>query len=207
MTPFTSHTGRAVPLRRSNVDTDQIIPAEFCKRITRDGLAEGLFARWRADPDFILNRHEYVAGTILVADTNFGTGSSREHAVWALRDWGFVAVISSRFGDIFTRNALRNGLLPVVLPADTVELLLNRSEADPGFHIGIDLDDCEVTAGAATWSFTVDERARWLLRNGLDDIEVTLQSDADIAVYERARSHWLPQIPRGRRPVSEKSAQ
>lgn len=197
MEPFTSHTGRTVPLRRSNVDTDQIIPAEFCKRISRDGLSEGLFARWRADPDFVLNRQEYAAGTVLLADTNFGTGSSREHAVWALRDWGFVVVIASRFGDIFARNALRNGLLTVVLPDETVESLMRRSEADPSFEVNVDLESCEVTVDTDAWSFSVDERARWLLRNGFDAIEITLHNETDILVYEQARPYWLPQIARG----------
>ncbi|MGW1540142.1 3-isopropylmalate dehydratase small subunit [Streptomyces sp. NPDC002309] len=197
MKPFTSHTGRTVPMRRGDVDTDQIIPAAFCKRITRDGLAEGLFAGWRTDPGFVLNRPAYRAGTVLLAEANFGTGSSREHAVWALRDWGFTVVVASRFGDIFTRNALRNGLLTVVLPDDAVESLMRRSEADPAFELTVDLDSREVTTGPDVWSFDIDERARRLLLSGLDDIEVTLRHTADIADYEQARPHWLPRIPRG----------
>ncbi|MFI6757535.1 3-isopropylmalate dehydratase small subunit [Micromonospora sp. NPDC050417] len=196
MQPFTTHTGRAVPLRRSNVDTDQIIPAEFCKRLTRTGLGDGLFARWRADGDFVLNRPEHAGASVLLADSNFGTGSSREHAVWALRDWGFAVVISSRFGDIFNRNALRNALLTVALPDGVVEALMRRCETDPHSEISVDLDRCEVTAGTDVWSFEIDERARWLLRNGLDDIEVTLRDQTDIEAYERTRSHWLPSTRR-----------
>lgn len=197
MEPFSTHTGRAVVLRRSNVDTDQIIPAEFGKRISRHGLTDALFARWRKDPDFILNRSDSEGATVLIADTNFGTGSSREQAVWALQDWGFSVVVSTRFGDIFHRNALRNGLLAVVLPDDAVTSLMARAEADPAFEVSVDLRTCEVTAGQDRWSFSIDERARWLLLNGLDTIEVTLRDAADIADYERRRPSWLPRIPRG----------
>ncbi|MEU4776737.1 3-isopropylmalate dehydratase small subunit [Micromonospora sp. NPDC023633] len=205
MEPFSTHTGRAVVLRRSNVDTDQIIPAEFGKRISRHGLKDALFARWRKDPAFILNSKEHEGATVLIADTNFGTGSSREQAVWALRDWGFVVVVSTRFGDIFHRNALRNGLLAVVLPDEAVASLMDRAEADPAFEISVDLTTCEVTAGQDRWSFSIDDRARWLLLNGLDTIEVTLRNAADIADYERGRPSWLPEIRRGGRPTRTKA--
>ncbi|CAL9354205.1 3-isopropylmalate dehydratase small subunit [Streptomyces sp. enrichment culture] len=201
MEPFLTHTGRAMVLRRSNVDTDQIIPAEFGKRISRHGLSDALFARWRKDPDFVFNAKEREGATVLIADTNFGTGSSREQAVWALLDWGLKVVVATRFGDIFHRNALRNGLLAVVLPDDAVASLMARAEADPTFEISVDLTACEVTAGQDRWPFTIDERARWLLLNGLDTIEVTLRHAADIADYERNRPSWMPAIPRGSAPA------
>src|SRR5579864_7557067 len=149
MEPFTTHTGHAVPLRRTNVDTDQIIPAEYLKRVSRTGFAEGLFAAWREDPAFVLNRPRYAGSTILVAGTDFGTGSSREHAVWALTDYGFRAVIAPRFGDIFRTNSTKAGLLPVVLPEATVSALQDAVEADPGTEITVDLDNRVVTAEAA----------------------------------------------------------
>ncbi|MGX4657968.1 3-isopropylmalate dehydratase small subunit [Micromonospora sp. SCSIO 07396] len=201
MEPFSTHTGRAMVLRRSNVDTDQIIPAEFGKRISRHGLSDALFARWRKDPAFVLNSAERRGATVLIADPNFGTGSSREQAVWALRDWGFVVVLSTRFGDIFHRNALRNGLLAITLPDDAVASLMDRAEADPAFEISVDLTSCELTAGADRWSFGIDERARWLLLNGLDTIEVTLRDAADIADYERGRPSWLPTTRRSGGPT------
>src|SRR5437763_4959626 len=153
MDTFTVHTGTALPLRRSNVDTDQIIPAEYLKRITRTGFADGLFAAWRTDPSFVLNDHRYDDATVLVAGPDFGTGSSREHAVWALQDHGFRAVIAPRFGDIFRGNATKAGLLPVVLPEDVVTSLQDLVEADPTTEVTVDLQACQVRAGALTAEF------------------------------------------------------
>jgi 3-isopropylmalate/(R)-2-methylmalate dehydratase small subunit len=186
--PLTTHTGRAVALRRGSVDTDQIIPSEFCKRVTKTGFSDGLFARWRQQADFVLNQPAGLAATVLLAGPDFGTGSSREHAVWALRDWGFAAVISARFGDIFARNALKNGLLAVCLADEVVSGLMDWADADPGFEITVDLTRKQVSAVGLRWDFEIDERARWLLVNGYDDIEVTLQRGADIARYEQARA-------------------
>jgi 3-isopropylmalate/(R)-2-methylmalate dehydratase small subunit len=183
-----------VALRRRAVDTDQIIPAEFCKRVTKSGYADGLFARWRIEPDFALAQPERAGASILVAAEDFGTGSSREHAVWALRDGGFAAVISARFGDIFRRNALKNGLLAVSLPAGTVDTLMDMVDADPLLPVTVDLEARQVRATDLLAGFDVDERARWLLLNGLDDIEVTLRQEADITAYERGREAWLPAL-------------
>jgi 3-isopropylmalate/(R)-2-methylmalate dehydratase small subunit len=194
---FSTHTGRVVALRRSNVDTDQIIPAEYCKVVTREGLGRGLFARWRADADFVLNRPRHVGSTIMIAGPNFGTGSSREHAVWALRDWGFMAVISARFGDIFMRNALRNGLVPVRLPEEVIERLMDRAEADPGLTVTVDLAACQVAAGGEFWPFDVDEQARRLVLAGRDEIDETLRHEADLVRYEAARPFWLPDLTPG----------
>src|SRR5437588_3992770 len=160
MDKFTTHTGRAVPLRRSNVDTDQIIPAVYLKRVTRTGFEDGLFAAWRADEDFVLNRPEYAGATILVAGTDFGTGSSREHAVWALQNYGFRAVISSRFADIFRGNSLKNGLLTVVLPQETVDRLWKLVEVDPAAEVTVDLVERQVRAEGITADFDLDENAR-----------------------------------------------
>ncbi|MFC6879166.1 MULTISPECIES: 3-isopropylmalate dehydratase small subunit [Actinomadura] len=192
MTPITAHTGRAVALRRDQVDTDQIIPASFCKRLTKSGYADALFAGWRKDPGFVLDRPEHAGATVLVAARNFGTGSSREHAVWALRDGGFAAVIASSFGDIFRRNAWRNGLLAVELPEEAVAALADAAEADPGFTVTIDLAGLTVTAGGDRWEFTANERQRRLLMEGLDEIAVTLAEDEAITAYESARHDWLP---------------
>jgi len=194
--PSTAHTGRAVALRRRAVDTDQIIPSQFCKRVTKTGYADGLFARWRTEPGFVLDRPERAGASVLLADPDFGTGSSREHAVWALRDAGFAAVISARFGDIFRRNALSNGLLAVSLPERTVAELMDLVDADPALTVTVDLAGREVRAAGVRAGFDIDERARWLLLNGLDDIEVTVGHEADIASYERDRKPWLPQIRR-----------
>jgi 3-isopropylmalate/(R)-2-methylmalate dehydratase small subunit len=194
MEPFTTHTGRAVPLRRTNVDTDQIIPAEYLKRVSRTGFAEGLFAAWREDPSFVLNRPQYAGATILVAGTDFGTGSSREHAVWALTDWGFRAVIAPRFGDIFRTNATKAGLLPVVLPEPVVTALQDAVEADPDTEITVDLTSREVRAPAngITASFDLDDYTRWRLMEGLDDIGLTLRHVEAITAFERSRPAWLP---------------
>ncbi|MGF1429747.1 3-isopropylmalate dehydratase small subunit [Kitasatospora sp. LaBMicrA B282] len=192
MEKFTTHTGRAVPLRRSNVDTDQIIPAHWLKKVTRSGFEDGLFEAWRKDESFILNRPERQGATVLVAGPEFGTGSSREHAVWALQNYGFQAVISSRFADIFRGNSLKNGLLTVVLPQPTVELLWALTEADPTAEITVDLQSREVRAQGITAAFELDENVRWRLLNGLDDISITLQNADDIAAFEAGRPAHKP---------------
>ena len=194
MEKFTVHTGTAAPLRRSNVDTDQIIPAVYLKRVTRTGFADGLFSAWREDPNFVLNDPRYAKATILVAGPDFGTGSSREHAVWALRDWGFRAVISPRFGDIFRGNALKEGLLPVELEIDIVEKLWELSERDPAAQVTIDLGAREVRAAGEVWSFPLDDFSRWRLMEGLDDIGLTLRHEAEITSYEQRRSPFLPVV-------------
>ncbi|WP_405599177.1 MULTISPECIES: 3-isopropylmalate dehydratase small subunit [unclassified Streptomyces] len=193
MEAFTTHTGRAVPLRRSNVDTDQIIPAHWLKKVTRDGFEDGLFEAWRKDPEFVLNKAEREGATVLVAGPDFGTGSSREHAVWALQNYGFKAVISSRFADIFRGNSLKNGLLTVVLDQKVVDALQDLVENDPRAEITVDLEAREVRAEGITAAFELDENARWRLLNGLDDISITLQSEGDIAEYESKRPAFKPQ--------------
>ncbi|GAA2694023.1 3-isopropylmalate dehydratase small subunit [Streptomyces aculeolatus] len=203
MEAFTTHTGRGVPLRRSNVDTDQIIPAHWLKKVTRDGFEDGLFEAWRKDPEFVLNSAAYRGASVLLAGPDFGTGSSREHAVWALQNYGFKAVVSSRFADIFRGNSLKNGLLTVVLPQADVERLWELVEADPQTEVTVDLQALEVRAGAAsgapafTASFELDENARWRLLNGLDDISITLRYEADIAAFEAARPAFKPQTVQG----------
>lgn len=197
MDAFTTHTGRAVPLRRSNVDTDQIIPAHWLKKVTRDGFEDGLFEAWRKDPDFVLNRPERQGASVLVAGSDFGTGSSREHAVWALQNFGFRAVISSRFADIFRGNSLKNGLLTVVLEQRVVDRLWELTEAHPATAVTVDLEARQVRAespdGATlTADFELDENARWRLLNGLDDIGLTLKNEADIAAYEASRPSFKP---------------
>ncbi|MCG7207026.1 MULTISPECIES: 3-isopropylmalate dehydratase small subunit [Streptomyces] len=192
MEAFTTHTGRAVPLRRSNVDTDQIIPAHWLKKVTRDGFEDGLFEAWRKDENFILNRPERQGASVLVAGPDFGTGSSREHAVWALQNYGFKTVISSRFADIFRGNSLKNGLLTVVIDQKIVEALQELSENDPEAEITVDLENREVRAEGITASFELDENSRWRLLNGLDDISITLQNEADIAAYEAKRPSYKP---------------
>ena len=194
MEAFTSHTGRGLALRRSNVDTDQIIPAEYLKRVSRVGFADGLFAAWRADPEFILNQPVADGATILVAGPDFGIGSSREHAVWALSDYGFRAVISSRFGDIFRTNSTKAGLLPVILPEATVNALQDAVEADPSAVITVDLDGRVVLAEAAGVKapFELDDYTRWRLMEGLDDIGLTLRHVDQITGFEHSRPTWLP---------------
>ncbi|GHG55690.1 3-isopropylmalate dehydratase small subunit [Streptomyces griseocarneus] len=192
MEAFTTHTGRAVPLRRSNVDTDQIIPAHWLKKVTRDGFEDGLFEAWRKDPEFVLNRPERAGASVLVAGPDFGTGSSREHAVWALQNYGFKAVVSSRFADIFRGNSLKNGLLTVVLPQETVEALWELTENDPSVEVTVDLVAREVRAEGLTAGFDLDENARWRLLEGLDDIGLTLRHEADIASYEARRPAFKP---------------
>ncbi|GAA3744782.1 3-isopropylmalate dehydratase small subunit [Streptomyces tremellae] len=197
MEAFTVHTGRAVPLRRSNVDTDQIIPAHWLKKVTRDGYEDGLFEAWRKDPEFVLNQERYRGATVLVAGPDFGTGSSREHAAWALQNYGFKAVISSRFADIFRGNSLKNGLLTVVLSQDVVESLQTLVEGDPATEVTVDLERRQVRAASGgtervTADFDLDENSRWRLLNGLDDISLTLQNESDIAAYEAARPAFKP---------------
>jgi len=199
MEPFTTHTGRGVSLRRSNVDTDQIIPSEYLKRVSRAGFGEALFATWRADPGFVLNQPASPGATILVAGPDFGIGSSRQHAVWALADYGFRAVISARFGDIFYNNSIQEGLLPVVLPADAVAALQDAIEADPAQRITVDLAGREVRAEGAAGQppllavpLQIDDYTRWRLMEGLDDISLTLRHADDITHYERDRPAWLP---------------
>ncbi len=192
MEAFTTHTGRAVPLRRSNVDTDQIIPAHWLKKVTRNGFEDGLFESWRKDPSFVLNAPERSGATVLVAGRDFGTGSSREHAVWALQNYGFKTVISSRYADIFRGNSLKNGLLTVVLPQETVERLWDLAEADPTAEITVDLVAREVRAEGLTASFELDEDARRRLLEGLDDISLTLRHEDDIAAFEAGRPAHKP---------------
>jgi len=188
---FTTHTGTAVALRRSDVDTDQIIPSDWLKRVERTGFGAGLFSQWREDPGFVLHRHPEA--TVLLAGENFGTGSSREHAVWALQDHGFRAVVSSRFADIFRGNALKGGLLPVQLPADVVERLMTLVEADPATPVTVDLDARELRAGDVVAAFELDDFTRWRLMEGLDDIGLTLRHDEEIAAFEDRRPAFLPQ--------------
>jgi 3-isopropylmalate/(R)-2-methylmalate dehydratase small subunit len=195
MQQFTVHTGRAVPLRRGNVDTDQIIPAVYLKRVTRSGFADGLFAAWRRDPDFILNDPRYDGASVLVAGPDFGIGSSREHAVWALHDYGFRVVLSARFADIFRGNALKGGLLAAVVTQSAVEHLWELVEADQSTPVTVDLTDREVRCGALSVPFEVDDYARWRLLEGLDDIGLTLRHEADIAAYESRRSSLFPAVP------------
>jgi 3-isopropylmalate/(R)-2-methylmalate dehydratase small subunit len=192
MEKFIVHSGTAVPLRRSNVDTDQIIPAEYLKRITRHGFEDGLFSAWRRDPEFVLNRPEYEGATILVAGPDFGTGSSREHAVWALQDYGFHVVISSRFADIFRGNSGKGGLLTAQLAESEVEQLWRLVEADPGLEVVVDLERREVRAGDLIAEFDVDDYVRWRLMEGLDDIGITLKYADDITAFEAGRPSWKP---------------
>jgi 3-isopropylmalate/(R)-2-methylmalate dehydratase small subunit len=192
MEKFTVHTGRALPLRRSNVDTDQIIPGEYLKRITRHGYEDALFAEWRSEPGFILNDPTYAGVSILVAGPEFGTGSSREHAVWALQDYGFRVVLSSRFADIFRGNSGKIGLLTAVVPQDVIEALWEAVEADPSTEVTVDLVEREVRAGDLVASFEVDDYVRWRLLEGLDDVGITLSHEADIAAFEAARPAYKP---------------
>ncbi len=192
MDKFTSHTGTALPLRRSNVDTDQIIPAVYLKRVTRTGFEDGLFGAWRNDPEFILNKPEYVGVSVLVAGPDFGTGSSREHAVWALTDYGFRVVISSRFADIFRGNSGKAGLLAAQVDQDVVDKLWAAVEADPKTEVTVDLGAREVRSGDLIAPFDIDDYTRWRLLEGLDDIGITLSHDEDIETYEASRPSWKP---------------
>jgi 3-isopropylmalate/(R)-2-methylmalate dehydratase small subunit len=192
MEAFVTHTGTAAPLRRSNVDTDQIIPAEYLKRITRHGFEAGLFSSWRKDSDFVLNRPEYQGVTILVAGPDFGTGSSREHAVWALQDYGFTVVISSRFADIFRGNSGKGGLLTAVVDQDLVERIWELIEADPATLVTVDLDARQVRVGDLVAPFEVDDYVRWRLMAGIDDIGITMQYADDISAFELTRPSYKP---------------
>jgi 3-isopropylmalate/(R)-2-methylmalate dehydratase small subunit len=192
MEAFRTHTGIGVPLRRSNVDTDQIIPAVYLKRVTRTGFEDGLFAAWRNDPSFILNLPPYDKGSVLVAGPDFGTGSSREHAVWALMDFGFRVVISSRFADIFRGNSGKAGLLAAEVAQDDVELLWKLIEQHPGLEITVNLNDRTLTAGTVLLPFKIDDYTAWRLLEGLDDIGLTLRKQAEIESFEQSRPAWKP---------------
>jgi len=192
MDAFTTHTGIGVPLRRSNVDTDQIIPAVYLKRVTRTGFEDGLFAAWRNDPSFVLNQSPFDRGSVLVAGPDFGTGSSREHAVWALMDFGFRVVISPRFADIFRGNAGKAGLLAAEVAQDDVELLWKIIEQHPGTEITVNLQDRTITAETTMVPFRIDDYTAWRLLEGLDDIGLTLRKLAEIETYEASRPEWKP---------------
>ena len=192
MERFTTHTGVGVPLRRSNVDTDQIIPAEYLKRVTRSGFEDGLFAAWRSDPTFVLNQAPYAEGSVLVAGPDFGTGSSREHAVWALMNYGFRVVVSSRFADIFRGNSGKAGLLTAVVSQGDVDLLWKALDNDPGTEITVDLRDKTITCGDIVAPFEVDDYTRWRLLEGLDDIGLTLRHEDAIEAYEADRPAYKP---------------
>jgi 3-isopropylmalate/(R)-2-methylmalate dehydratase small subunit len=192
MDKFTTHTGRALPLRRTNVDTDQIIPAVYLKRVTRTGFEDGLFAAWRSDPEFVLNRPEYAGADVLVAGADFGTGSSREHAVWALQNYGFKAVISPRFADIFRGNSMKGGLLTVVLAEDVVESLWSAVEADPTTQVTVDLVARQVRYGDVVTPFEIDDYTRWRLIEGLDDIGLTLRHADAVDTFESSRPAFKP---------------
>ena len=192
MEKFTVHTGVGVPLRRSDVDTDQIIPAVYLKRVTRTGFEDGLFAAWRNDPDFVLNRDAYRDGSVLVAGPDFGTGSSREHAVWALKDYGFRVVLSPRFADIFRGNSGKQGLLTGVLTPEDAERLWAELEARPGAEVAVDLAARTATCGDVLVPFDIDDYTRWRLMEGLDDIGLTLQHVDAVDAFEKGRPAWLP---------------
>ena len=192
MEKFVKHTGTAVPLRRSNVDTAQIIPAVYLKRVTRSGFEDGLFSAWRSDPEFVLNKAQYKAGTILVAGVDFGTGSSREHAVWALQNYGFKAVISSRFADIFRGNSLKGGLLTVIIEQSDVEALWAAIEANPATSVSVDLETRTVSYDKVVLPFVIDDYTRWRLMEGLDDIGLTVKNADSIDSFEKSRTSLKP---------------
>ena len=193
MEAFTTHTGIGVPLRRSNVDTDQIIPAVYLKRVTKTGFDDGLFHAWRTnDPEFVLNKPAYAQGSVLVAGPDFGTGSSREHAVWALRDYGFKAVLSTRFAEIFRGNSGKQGLVAGILSQDDLEQLWKILEETPGTEVTVDLENRQVSAGDSTFRFEIDDYTRWRLMEGLDDIGLTLRHEEDITAFEAKRPSWMP---------------
>jgi 3-isopropylmalate/(R)-2-methylmalate dehydratase small subunit len=192
MEKFIKHTGTGVPLRRSNVDTDQIIPAVYLKRVTRSGFEDGLFAAWRNDPDFVLNQEAFKKGTVLVAGADFGTGSSREHAVWALQNYGFKAVISSRFADIFRGNSLKGGLLTIIVSQEEVEALWSAIESKPDTEITVDLETRTVSYDSTVLNFAIDDYTRWRLMEGLDDIGLTLKQTDSIDYFEKTRADYKP---------------
>ena len=192
MEKFTSHSGTGIPLRRSNVDTDQIIPAVYLKRVTRSGFEDGLFAAWRSDPEFVLNQPQFKSATVLVAGVDFGTGSSREHAVWALQNYGFKVVISSRFADIFRGNSLKGGLLTVILPQAEIEKLWAAIENNPAMTITVDLESKTVAYENERISFDLDDYTRWRLMEGLDDIGLTMRNLGDVEKFEEKRANFKP---------------
>ncbi|HIZ34805.1 MAG TPA: 3-isopropylmalate dehydratase small subunit [Candidatus Ruania gallistercoris] len=204
MEKFTTHTGIGVPLRRGNVDTDQIIPAVYLKRVTRTGFEDALFAAWRGDPEFVLNQEAYSSGSVLVAGPDFGTGSSREHAVWALKDYGFKAVLASRFADIFRGNSGKQGLVAAQLAQEDIELIWKVLEAEPGTEVTVDLEHRTVTCAEVVAQFQIDDYTRWRLMEGLDDIGLTLGHEDDIVAYESTRSDWRPKtLPAKHLPATE----
>ena len=192
MEKFIKHTGTGVPLRRSNVDTDQIIPAVYLKRVTRSGFEDGLFAAWRSDPDFVLNQEAFKKGTVLVAGADFGTGSSREHAVWALQNYGFKVVISSRFADIFRGNSLKGGLLTIIVSQEDIEALWSAIESAPDTAITVDLETRTVSYNSKVLEFAIDDYTRWRLMEGLDDIGLTLKQTDSIDEFEKTRADYKP---------------
>lgn len=204
MEKFTTHTGIGVPLRRGNVDTDQIIPAVYLKRVTRTGFEDALFAAWRGDPEFVLNQEAYSSGSVLVAGPDFGTGSSREHAVWALKDYGFKAVLASRFADIFRGNSGKQGLVAAQLAQEDIELIWKVLEAEPGTEVTVDLEHRTVTCADVVAQFQIDDYTRWRLMEGLDDIGLTLGHEDDIVAYESTRADWRPKtLPAKHLPTTE----
>jgi 3-isopropylmalate/(R)-2-methylmalate dehydratase small subunit len=209
MDAFTTHTGTAVPLRRSNVDTDQIIPAVYLKRVTKTGFEDGLFAAWRNDPSFVLNQPQYAGATILVPGPDFGTGSSREHAVWALQNYGFKVVIGARFGDIFRGNSGKAGLLIALVDQKIVEELWDHIEAHPAAPITVDLEQRLITAEGFSTPFEIDDYTRWRLLEGLDDIGLTLRHADAVGAYEQSRPSFKPvtQLPLTQRPLSPSGEQ
>lgn len=192
MEKITTHTGIGVPLRQSDIDTDQIIPAVYLKRITRTGFDDALFARWRKDPEFVLNQEPFSHGSVLVAGPDFGTGSSREHAVWALKDYGFRAVLSSRFGDIFRGNSGKQGLVAAQVDQGDIELIWKELDNHPGTTVTVDLESRTVSCGSIVAPFEIDDYTRWRLMEGLDDIGLTLQQESEITAYEQTRPSWKP---------------
>lgn len=194
--PFRVQKGRGVPMRRSDIDTDQITPARFCKRITKSGYADALFADLRKEPDFSLNHPERKGSKVLISGPNFGTGSSREHAVWSLRDWGFTAVIAESFGDIFYRNSFKNGLLPVALEANAVESIMQASEQDASTQITIDLEQKKISVSSQEWQFDVSDHGRRMLLDGQDEISSTLEWESEISFYEKNRPDSMPRFQR-----------
>jgi len=192
MDKFVTHTGTAIPLRRSNVDTDQIIPAVYLKRVTKSGFEDGLFSAWRSDPEFVLNKPVYNGATILVAGPDFGTGSSREHAVWALQNYGFKVVLSSRFADIFRGNSQKAGLLTVILPQAAIEEIWQMIESEPQISIAVDLEAKNVRIGSKIHAFQIDDYTRWRLMEGLDDIGLTMKKIEEVSAFEGKRADFKP---------------
>ncbi len=192
MEKISTFSGVAVPLKRSNVDTDQIIPASYLKRITKTGFEDALFASWKAEPDFVLNQEVFQNGEVLIAGPDFGTGSSREHAVWALRDWGFKAVFSAKFADIFTGNSGKQGLITGVITEDETKQIWDVIDANPGVSASVDLPNQSLSIGDLTVSFAIDAYTKWRLMEGLDDIALSLRDEAAITAYENSREAWKP---------------